>query len=55
MYLDASSLAYRAFFSVPTTITDGKGQPVNAVRGFMDMTSILKTDHSPDEVVAVFD
>lgn len=55
MYLDASSLAYRAFFSVPTTITDDKGQPVNAVRGFMDMTAILKTDHSPDEVVAVFD
>lgn len=55
MYLDASSLAYRAFFSVPTTIVDADGQPVNAVRGFMDMTSILKTTYSPDEVVAVFD
>ena len=55
MLLDASSLVYRAFFSVPKTITDHDGNPVNAVRGMMDMTARLKTEQSPDEVVAVFD
>jgi 5'-3' exonuclease len=55
MYLDAPSLVYRAFFAVPKTITDGSGEPVNAVRGFMDMTSRLKVEWGPDEVVAVFD
>jgi 5'-3' exonuclease len=55
MYLDASSLAYRAFFSVPKTIKDDSGQPVNAVRGFMDMAARLKSDHEPDQLVAVFD
>ena len=55
MLLDASSLVYRAFFSVPKTITDHQGNPVNAVRGFMDMTARLKTERGPDSVVAVFD
>jgi 5'-3' exonuclease len=55
MYLDASSLVYRAFFSVPKSITNAQGQPVNAVRGFLDMMSLLKTERDPDEVVAVFD
>ncbi len=55
MYLDTSSLMYRAFFSVPNTIKDESGQPVNAVRGFLDMTSRLKSEQGPDEIVAVFD
>ena len=55
MLLDTSSLVYRAFFSVPKTITDHQGNPVNAVRGFRDMTARLKTEQSPDEIVAVFD
>ncbi|MGH2752831.1 MAG: 5'-3' exonuclease [Actinomycetota bacterium] len=55
MLLDASSLVYRAFFSVPKTITDHSGNPVNAVRGFMDMSARLKIERGPDEVIAVFD
>lgn len=55
MYLDAPSLVYRAFFSVPKSITDSDGAPVNAVRGFLDMVARLRSDHHPDEVVAVFD
>ena len=54
-YLDAPSLVYRAFFSLPTTVTDGEGRPVNAVRGFMEMTTRIIIDHRPDEIVAVFD
>lgn len=55
MYLDAPSLIYRAFFSVPKTLANRSGQPVNAVRGVMDMIASLKTDHHPDEIVACLD
>jgi 5'-3' exonuclease len=55
MYLDAPSLIYRAFFAVPKTITNAAGQPVNAVRGVMEMIARLKIDHSPDQIVAALD
>ncbi len=55
LLLDAPSLVYRAFFALPTTVTDPQGRPVNAVRGFLDMTARLVTDHRGAEVVAVFD
>ena len=31
LLLDTSSLMYRAFFALPTSIVDAKGRPVNAV------------------------
>lgn len=55
MYLDAPSLVYRAFFALPKTIRDPQGRSVNAVRGFMEMTTRLLTDRRPGELVAVFD
>lgn len=55
LLLDTSSLTYRAFFAVPASITDGSGQPVNAVRGYLDMTARLIADRAPDEVLHVFD
>jgi len=39
--LDTSSLMYRAFYSIPPTVTDERGQPVNAVHGYLDMTARL--------------
>jgi len=53
--LDAPSLVYRAFFSYPTTVTDERGNPVNAVRGFMEMVTRLITDRRPDKLIAIFD
>lgn len=55
LLLDVSSLMYRAFFALPTSIKDPQGNPVNAVRGFLDMTKSLIADHKPDEVIAIFD
>ncbi len=56
MMLDGPSLMYRAFFAVPPdAIKDPQGRPVNAVRGFLDMTRTLIADHKPDEVFAVLD
>src|SRR5688500_16529125 len=54
-YPDAPSRFYPAFFSPPTTLTGPDGRPVNAVRGFMEMTTRIVIDHRPDEIVAVFD
>ena len=54
-YLDAPSLAYRAYFALPTTVTAPNGMPVNAVRGFMEMVKTLITDRRPRRLVAVFD
>lgn len=53
--IDAPSLVYRAFFSYPKTVTDGRGNPVNAVRGFMEMITHLIVDRRPDHLVNVFD
>lgn len=53
--VDAPSLVYRAFFSYPTTVTDSRGNPVNAVRGFMEMITHLIVDRRPDHLVNVFD
>src|SRR6478609_8268212 len=50
MLLDAASLYFRAFYGVPTSITTPDGRPINAVRGFLDMTARLLTAHSPDRL-----
>jgi 5'-3' exonuclease len=53
--LDTSSLMYRAFFSMPATVTDPKGRPVNAVHGYLDMVARLIGDRHPEETVHVYD
>jgi 5'-3' exonuclease len=55
MLLDTSSLMYRAFYAVPQTVTDPSGQPINAVYGYLDMTSRLVGSHRPDEIMHVHD
>src|SRR4051794_841197 len=55
MLLDAASLYFRAFYGVPTSVTTPDGRPINAVRGFLDMTARLVTTYRPDRVVACWD
>jgi 5'-3' exonuclease len=55
MLLDAASLYFRAFFGVPTSVTSPDGRPINAVRGFLDMTARLITVHRPERLVACWD
>ncbi len=55
LLLDTSSLMYRAFFALPQTIVDEEGRPVNAVHGYLDMTTRLQTLYRPDKLVHVFD
>lgn len=55
LILDASSVVYRAYYALPTSITDGRGTPVNAAHGYLDMCSRLVRDRHPNEVVHAFD
>lgn len=55
LLLDTSSLMYRAYYALPDAITDPRGRPVNALHGYLDMTSRLIRERGPDECVHVYD
>jgi len=53
--LDASPYIFRAFFSLPSSMTDPAGRPVNAVRGFVDMLVRFLREERPDHLLIAFD
>ncbi|GAA1982678.1 5'-3' exonuclease [Isoptericola halotolerans] len=55
MLLDTASLYFRAYFGLPGSLRSPDGQPVNAVRGLLDMIAFLVTEHRPDRLVACWD
>ena len=55
MVLDGNSLAYRAFFALPTDMATASGQVTNSVYGFCTMLLSLLKEQKPDGVVVVFD
>ncbi|MFN2606712.1 MAG: DNA polymerase I [Acidimicrobiales bacterium] len=55
MLLDGNSLAYRAFFALPTDLATASGQVTNAVFGFTSMLVNLLKDHRPDAIAVAFD
>ncbi|MFM9015856.1 MAG: flap endonuclease, partial [Candidatus Nanopelagicus sp.] len=52
MLLDSASLWYRAYFGMPDTLVSPNGVPINAIKGFLDMTSRLLVKYKPDRLVA---
>lgn len=52
MLLDSASLWYRAYYGMPDTLLSPSGLPVNAIRGYLDMTARLVTMYSPNRLVA---
>ena len=52
MLLDSASLWYRAYFGMPDTLVSPTGRPVNAIRGYLDMTSRLLVKYQPNRIVA---
>ena len=52
MLLDSASLWYRAYFGMPDTLVSPTGQPINAIRGYLDMTSRLLVKYQPNRIVA---
>ena len=52
MLLDSASLWYRAYFGMPDTLLSPSGEPVHAIRGYLDMTSKLISIYKPKRLVA---
>jgi 5'-3' exonuclease len=52
LLLDSASLWYRAYFGMPDTLLSPKGEPINAVKGFLDMSARLINIYSPNRFVA---
>ncbi len=55
MLLDSASLWYRAYYGMPDTLVAPDGTPVNAIRGYLDMTSRLIRMYRPNRLVACID
>jgi DNA polymerase-1 len=53
--LDGSSLAYRAFFALPESITTRDGFPTNAIYGLSQMLLKIVTEYRPASIVVAWD
>src|SRR5262245_60379215 len=55
LLVDGHSLAYRAFFALPTDLATKAGTVTNAVFGFTSMLTKVLTDEKPDYIAVAFD
>jgi len=55
LLLDGHSLAYRAFYALPTDLVTSSGQVTNAVYGFTSMLVKVLGDLRPDHLAVCFD
>lgn len=55
LLLDAASMYFRAYHGIPDSVAAPDGTPVNALRGFLDMTARLVADRRPGGLVACWD
>ena len=55
LIIDGHSLAYRAFYSSPPTMTLSDGQPVNAIYGFVVLLFKAIEKFNPDAICICFD
>lgn len=52
--VDGHSFCYRAFYAIPK-LTNSKGEPTNAIYGFVTMIRRLMEEQKPDHVAMCFD
>ncbi|HEY1737997.1 MAG TPA: DNA polymerase I [Acidimicrobiia bacterium] len=55
LLLDGHSLAYRAFFALPTDLVTTSGTVTNAAYGFTSMLAKVVADEQPDALAVAFD
>jgi 5'-3' exonuclease len=55
MLVDAANLYFRAFYALPESMTAPDGRPINAIRGFLDMSAALIERRRPERWVACLD
>lgn len=46
---------FRAFFGLPTTLTDAEGRPVNAIRGLLDALALFIERYQPTHLACCWD
>ena len=55
LLLDTATIYYRAFYSLPETLTNHESIPINAIRGTLDRISTLVGQTNPDRIIAAWD
>ena len=55
LLLDSASLWYRAFYGLPQSMVSPSGQPVNAIRGYLDSVARMAVTYQPNRIVACLD
>jgi 5'-3' exonuclease len=55
MFVDGSSLIFRAFHGVPSTVRAPNGRQINAVRGFLETLTRLVTSRRPANIAVASD
>lgn len=55
LLVDSASLWYRAYYGMPDTLLSPDGEPVNAVKGFIDMTARLISHYRPNRMALCLD
>ncbi len=53
--IDGMAYAFRAYYAIRTSLTDGEGNPTNALYGFTRVLLKLIRDHEPTHLAVVFD
>jgi 5'-3' exonuclease len=55
LLIDGSSMIFRAFYGVPASLRGPDGQPINAVRGFLDALTRLIEQRRPRQLAVASD
>ena len=55
LLIDSASLWYRAYYGMPDTLVSPQGEPINAVKGFIDMSARLINHYRPDRIALCLD
>jgi 5'-3' exonuclease len=55
LLIDGSSMIFRAFYGVPASVSGPDGQPINAVRGFLDALARLIVQRRPRQLAVASD
>lgn len=51
LLIDSASLWYRAFYGMPDSLIATDGTPVNAIRGFLEMSARLISQYAPSRIL----
>ncbi|MGB1310053.1 MAG: DNA polymerase I [Leucothrix sp.] len=53
--VDGSSYLFRAFYGLPNTLTNPKGNQTNAIHGVLNMLDSLRKTYEPEHMAVIFD